>query len=106
MEQMEKSEDNKTPLPETDLEEVAGGTTPILGPTLGRCYFTPTGLSKRDASGNIWAKCSANCFMCCCHGNALFCVDKWHHMTDDGELYPQNIFNHIKKRRENNFVTQ
>jgi len=109
---MEKFEDNKTPLPETDLEEVAGGTLPH-GENI-HCYFTPEGLSKRNASGIRWAKCSANCYghgfgKCACHGKA-HCVDKWHRMTDDGELFPRDggkgTANHLAKLRKNNFASK
>jgi len=105
MEQMEKFEDNKTPLPEADLQEVAGGS---FDPAMLVCHFTPEGLSRKDASGIIWAKCSANCFglvnRCSCNGKS-HCVDRWHRMTFVSELSPRDYSNHKKKLRDNNFNT-
>ena len=99
--------DNKqNEIKQDDLVQVAGGEAGITNRGQG-CYFKPTGKRKIE-SGFLWMECSSHCgltpigFQCFCHGKDQ-CVNKWHKMDENDELYHQDWGNHRSKTRSNNY---
>jgi len=84
-------------LNEERLEEVAGGKGGN-GDELGSCYFTPKNNNVRSTNGEKWLECASGCFGCKCRWNA-WCVDRWHRLDDNLDLYPRLTANHKHKKR-------
>ena len=98
--------DENKKLTEEQLNDVSGGNLiRTEKPKESSCYFTPDNSGNiRYAGGYYWKKCVSTCFGCFCHGKD-WCVDKWHHVTGDGELIPRDRSNHKSKQKSNNYNT-
>ena len=103
---MENMENKKSELNEKELEKAAGGNA--TEPSQAKCFFTPknTGTRTWDVSGTAskWIECDSFCLGCACRGQN-HCRDRWHMVTEDGELLYREAANHSKKPKSNNYNT-
>ena len=91
---------------EEELENVAGG---IESPFIRRCHFTngnqvKTMTSPHGWSGK-WKLCKSRACNTCICAFCDICIDKWHRVDANEELFPADRGNHKDKPRSNNYNT-